>query len=262
VRVILKPSFVNRDWIFLSRCLINNWKTGPGQRQIAFAFKEIICLALAWHLKFYPGKNKRGLFNQFLFEESLPRRPNIHPKIFNLFRQTAGFDPLPSPGHIFYYIYAVLFSTIYRETYVEHLRIDFPRVPFTSDYDLFNEVARLGQRLVEIHLMKSPELECTFSKFPVSGDSQVKTPLFKPITERDGRVYINDTQYFSNIPLELWEFEVCGYKVLYKWLLDRKKRKLTPVDIRHYIKICRAIQLTIQYREKIDGFYDQLEKNL
>jgi hypothetical protein len=29
----------------------------------------------------------------------------------------------------------------------------------------------------------------------------------------------------------LWEFEVCGYQVLTKWLSDRKKRVLTPVDI-------------------------------
>jgi hypothetical protein len=215
------------------------------------------------YIYLYPGKNKRGLFSHLLIEESMPRKPNIHPNIFNLFRQIAGFDPLPSPGQIFYYIYAVLFSTIYRETYVEHLRIDFPRVPFTSDYNLFNEVARLGQRLTSVHLMNSPELECTFSKFPISGDSQVKTPLFKPSTGgKDGRVYINDLQYFSNIPSEVWEYEICGYQVMDKWLKPRKGKILSCKDMEYYIKIARCLQLTIQYQQEIDRLYPSIERSL
>jgi hypothetical protein len=49
---------------------------------------------------------------------------------------------------------------------------------------------------------------------------------------------------------------------LKKWLRDKKNRILTPGDIRHYIKICRALQLTVKYREEIDGLYSQLEKDL
>ena len=214
------------------------------------------------YIYLYPGKNKRGLFNHVLSEESMPRKPNIHPNIFNLLRQTAGFDPLPSPGQILYYIYAVLFSPIYRETYVEHLRIDFPRVPFTSDYDLFFELARLGRRLVEIHLMQSPGLEGTFSKFPVSGDNLVKTPLFKPSTGEDGRVYINDGQYFSHISPDIWEYEICGYQVMNKWLHTHRGKRLSCKDIEHYIKIARCLQLTIQYQQEIDRLYPSIEKSL
>lgn len=214
------------------------------------------------YIYLYPGKNKRGLFNHVLPEESIPRKPNIHPNIFNLLRQIAGFDPLPSPGHIFYFIYAVLFSTIYRETYMEHLRIDFPRVPFTSDYDLFFELSRLGRRLSEIHLMKSYELEGTFSKFPLSGDNLVKPPLFKPSTGKDGRVYINDCQYFSHIPPDIWEYKICGYQVMDKWLNTRKGKRLSCKDIEHYIKIARCLQLTVQYQQEIDRLYPSIEKSL
>jgi hypothetical protein len=214
------------------------------------------------HIYLFPGKNKRGLFNQVLTKESMPSQPNIHPDIFNLFRQIAGFDPLPAPGQIFYYIYAVLFSTIYRETYAEYLRIDFPRVPFTSDYDLFNQVARLGRQLAAIHLMKSPELEHTFSKFPVSGDNLVKCPLFKPSTGEDGRVYINDLQYFSHISPELWGYETCGYQVMDKWLKLRKGKILNCKDMEYYIKIARCLQLTIQYQQEIDRLYPSIEKSL
>ena len=72
----------------------------------------------------------------------------------------------------------------------------------------------------------------------------------------------DESQYFSNISRELWEFEVCGYQVLKKWLSDRKKQLLTPGDIHHYMKICRALQLTVSYRKEIDVLYAQLEKSL
>ncbi|UCH94598.1 MAG: hypothetical protein JSV88_30625, partial [Candidatus Aminicenantes bacterium] len=102
----------------------------------------------------------------------------------------------------------------------------------------------------------------TFSKFAVIGENLVEYPHFKPADRGDGRVYINETQYFSNIAKELWEFEVCGYQVLKKWLQVRRKRILTPGEILHYIKICRALELTVKYGEKIDGLYSQLEKTL
>jgi len=214
------------------------------------------------YIYLYPGKNKRGLFTQVLSQESMPNQPNIHPDIFNLFRQIAGFDPLPSPEQIFYYIYAVLFSTIYRETYAEHLRIDFPRVPFTSDYDLFSQVGQLGRQLAAIHLMKSPELGYTFSKFPVSGDNLVKCPLFKPSLGEDGRVYINDLQYFSHISSEVWGYEICGYQVMDKWLKFRKGKILNYKDMEYYIKIARCLQLTLQYQQEIDRLYPAIEKSL
>ena len=164
-----------------------------------------------------------------------------------------------TPEEIFYYIYAVLYSTIYREKYVEFLRIDFPRIPFTKNYDLFSELAKMGQQLAEIHLMKSRELNQTFSRFEIKGDNLVKKVKYN---ETEKRVYINDTQYFSNIDEELWEYHVGGYQVLDKWLKDRKKRKLALEDIRHYIRVTRALQLTIQYQEQIDEIYPGVEENL
>jgi predicted helicase len=239
---------------FVSGTIIESRIT-TNQKGIAYIFPLYIYL--------YKGKAKIRLFNYLHNEEFISSHPNIHPTIFNLLRQKAGFDPLPSPGQIFYYIYAILHSGIYREKYRDHLKIDFPRIPFCSDFDLFLKLSGIGDRLASVHLMKSPELLRTFSKYEVIGSDLVDRALFDPAQGGgDGRVYINETQYFSNISRKLWEYEVCGYQVLKKWLLDRKKKLLTPGDIHHYIKICRAIQLTIQYQEKIDVLYDQLEKSI
>jgi hypothetical protein len=40
-----------------------------------------------------------------------------------------------------------------------------------------------------------------------------------------------------------------------KNLKDRRGRKLSLDEINHYMKVAKAIQLTIELQEKIDGVY-------
>jgi predicted helicase len=238
---------------FVTDTIINGRIT-TSQKGIAYIFP-------LYKYLFPGGKIKKFDFSHVYQGTSLPRACNIDPGVFKRFHDF-GIDKLPSAEQIFYYIYAILHSGIYRERYRDHLKIDFPRIPFTSDIELFKRLSILGEGLAAVHLMKSPELVRTFSKYEVMGSDLVEKTLFKHTSVGDGRVYINETQYFSNISRELWEFEVCGYQVLTKWLSDRKKRVLTPGYIYHYIKICRALQLTIKYREEIDVLYTRLEETL
>jgi hypothetical protein len=54
---------------------------------------------------------------------------------------------------------------------------------------------------------------------------------------RKERVYINKDQYFEGVRPEVWEFHIGGYQVCEKWLKDRRGRKLSFDDIRHYQKV-------------------------
>ena len=67
-----------------------------------------------------------------------------------------------------------------------------------------------------------------------------------------GRVYINKTQYFEDVPPEVWSFHVGGYQVCQKWLKDRKDRRLTYDDLTHYQHIVSALNETIRLMSKID----------
>jgi predicted helicase len=96
---------------------------------------------------------------------------------------------------IFYYIYAVLYSNTYRTKYAEFLKIDFPRIPFTSNYKLFIKLGKLGKQLADLHLLKSDELNKPISKFSGKGDNKVTQ---RPKYENE-KVYINSNQYFTNI---------------------------------------------------------------
>lgn len=107
--------------------------------------------------------------------------------------------------------------------------------------------------------MKSDQLNNTFSRFEISGNNTVKKVEYK---EDEKHVSINGNQYFSNIKKEIWEYQIGGYQVMHKWLKDRKERVLTLEDIQLYIKIAKALQLTIEFQKKIDKLYLKVEKKL
>jgi predicted helicase len=157
------------------------------------------------------------------------------------------------PEDILHYIYAIFHSPTYRTRYAELLRIDFPRVPLTSDRKLFARLCELGAELVGLHLLENtPTPRATY---PIPGDNRVEKPHYKPLTaEAPGRVYVNGTQYFADVPHDVWEFHVGGYRVCEKWLKDRKGRTLTYDDIETYRKITEAIRQTIRLMSAIDAF--------
>ena len=180
--------------------------------------------------------------------------PNFTPKFLEDMKISMGKES--TPEEIFYYIYAVLYSSAYRKRYEEFLKIDFPRVPLLSDYDVFKELSNLGKELVDIHLLKAPALDDTEIGFPKSDSNNVEKVFYD---ERNQRVFINKEQYFEGVSKEVWEYRIGAYQVLDKYLKDRKKRKLSLAEIDHYMKVAKAIRLTIELQEKIDDVYKKLK---
>lgn len=163
-----------------------------------------------------------------------------------------------APIDILDYIYAVLHSPTYREKYKEFLKIDFPRIPYPEDKDTFWKLVKLGGEIRQIHLLESPTVEQYITQYPIAGDNLVSrkmsknSPGYVPNNETHGKVYINDEQYFDNVPLVAWEFYIGGYQPAQKWLKDRNGRKLEWEDIAHYQKIIVALCETDRIMKEID----------
>lgn len=218
--------------------------------------------------------------NEELFKDSLKRKPNIAFKLAFKLAQSInhtyiedetmlvdladGVEGVIHPLNILDYIYAVLHSPSYREKYKEFLKIDFPRVPYPTDADKFWKLVALGKELREIHLLESPKVEEYITGYPEDGDNIVGKPKFVPVTSSDpevtkgsyreeGNVYINETQYFSNVPEVAWNFYIGGYQPAQKWLKDRKDRELSYDDILHYQKIIVALTETDRVMKEIDS---------
>jgi len=204
-------------------------------------------------LYLYPDISENHLFGK--------KEPNINPDILTVLSET--YEHKPTLEAIFNYIYAVLYSDIYCTKYVDFLKADFPRIPFTKSYKLFNEMTHFGNRLVDLHLLKSSELDPPVARFQGKGEYNVKKVRY----EKE-RVYINNDQYFEGIKREVWKYQIGGYQVCDKWLKDRKEKKdaeekpLSLEDIKQYCKIITSLQKTIEIQKAIDDIYPEIEKEI
>ena len=179
----------------------------------------------------------------------IERTPNLSPTFLKTIKEKLG--KIPTPEEIFYYAYAIFHSPTYRTRYAEFLKIDFPRLPLTSNQKLFHELAIKGEELVNLHLMKSDKLNTLITTYQTIGDNQVSEVTYNSELQR---VYINKQSYFTDIPPHIWEFKIGGYQVLDKWLKDRKNanRKLSVEEINHYQKIVIALTDTLRLMQEID----------
>lgn len=201
-------------------------------------------------LYIYPENSNQISFNQ------TDRRPNLNPAIVELIAQKIALSFTPekkkdtntfAPIDLLDYIYAVLHSPTYRETYKEFLKIDFPRVPYPKDATTFWGLVALGGQLRQVHLLKSPAVVKNITQYPEDGDNVVRKVRYE-----NGRVYINDTQYFDNVPPLAWEFYIGGYQPAQKWLKDRKDRTLDFEDVAHYRRIIAALVETDRLMGEVD----------
>ena len=69
----------------------------------------------------------------------------------------------------------------------------------------------------------------------------------------DGRVWINPSQYFTDVPSEVWEYEIGAYQVCEKWLKDRRGEVLSHAEVRQYRAILVAVAETLRVMAEIDG---------
>ncbi len=182
------------------------------------------------------------------------RASNLKSDFVKKLAKTYGEEP--TPEQILFYCYGVMHSETYRHDYQEFLRIDFPRIPFTKDHKLFLEIADIGEKIGELHLLESPYLDEFDASYPIPGDHKVVKPDYK---EKEQRLYINEEQYFGEVPKEVWEYTVGSYQVLDKYLKYRKGRELSSGEITHLLKVITAIKRTLSLLPRADELFDRID---
>ena len=195
--------------------------------------------------------------NQITTDGQQPRTPNLNHDIVNQIATALSLTFIPekeetaetfAPIDLLDYIYAVLHSPAYRAKYKEFLKIDFPRVPYPKDQQTFWQLVALGSELRQLHLLESPTVDQRLTSYPVSGDN-----IVGKLNYHNGKVYINETQYFDGVPLLAWEFYIGGYQPAQKWLKDRKGMALSYDDVRHYQRIIVALAETARIMGEVDA---------
>ena len=142
----------------------------------------------------------------------------------------------PDEVSVFDYIYGVLHCPDYRETYAEFLKSDFPRIPWPATSDEFWDISEKGSQIREMHLMENSVDGKTPYQFLGLGNSVVGK-----INYNNGKVWINKTQFFTNVPEVSWDFYIGGYRPARKWLQYRKGYTLKFSDVQRYQQILKIL---------------------
>lgn len=192
-------------------------------------------------------KERGYVFPLYLYTDDSSKEtrvPNLNEEEWQKFNNAIGRTT--TPEELLAYIYAVLHSPRYRERYKEFLKIDFPRIPLPTSEADFNRLAQIGQQLIDLHLMTNTQGWKCSTTFPEEGSQQIDLLKWK-----DNKVWINEKQYFGNVPEAVWNFFIGGYQPAQKWLKDRKGRTMSFDDIKHYLHIVHALTETIKLMQKL-----------
>jgi len=213
------------------------------EKQIIFAKKSIkIYEELNTDLEFLNIQNQ-GL-------EELKSQKELKQKEVAKYNSLQNTNFVATAEQILGYIYATLYAKSYREKYVEYLKSEFPRIIFTTNLQIFKNLANLGNQLIEIHLQNKKVEDSEYAQignFKGDGNNIVSN-----INYADNKIYINQTQYFDNVSENVYNFYIGGYQIIDKYLKERKNLVILP-EILQIENIIKIIAKTINLMQIIDN---------
>ena len=212
----------------ITNCLIDKCYVSNRPSESTYAF-PLYKLPDGWNYtpaEIAAGKTRSGK----PIELELNMRPEILAKLSEAVGESVKGE------EVFDYVYGVLHDKEYREKYFEFLKIEYPRIPYPKDKAEYQRYVAIGERLRRLHLMDETLNLPLITTFDVAG-----TNLVEKVEYDNGKVWINDTQYFNNVPTSVWDHFVGAYQPARLWLQKRKGRTLDFDDVNWYLRVCHTI---------------------
>jgi predicted helicase len=163
-----------------------------------------------------------------------------------------------TPEQILGYIYAILYCPDYRKKYNVFLKIDYPKIPFISDYSTFIQLSNIGNDLIKAHLIENDFIESikdNYDMFDIKGEGKREITKIDFI---DNKVWINKNQYLENISDNIWNFKIGAFYPIQKYLKDRKGQILELENIDNLENQIIAISFTIEKINELENITKQL----
>ena len=162
------------------------------------------------------------------------REDAIKPEAVAHFRAAyAGHETEIDADSVFYYIYGILHSKDYRETYANNLQKELPRIPRVATFEEFKAFEEAGRKLAELHVnyeQVEPYAGCTVSGLEAGADAsdlRVTKLKYGKIAGKKGnaaldktKIVYNDRITISGIPLEVQDY-VVNKKSALDWVVER-----------------------------------------
>ena len=172
----------------------------------------------------------RGSYGGYAFPLH-DRRPghgpfNLKPELIAALEDAYGSEV--TPQDVFDVILCLLSATSYTTRFAEDLEDVFPHIPFPAARTVFDDAARIGAEIRAVE---------TFARAPgpafVNGRALAATaptgPL-GPVEHKDGGIILcgDGSGAVTDVPVEVWDFAVSGYRLLPRWLAAREGIEIGP----------------------------------
>lgn len=194
---------------------------------------------------------------------------NLHPQIVSAFQ--AVYEDCTDED-VVHYIYALLHSKKYMRTFVDFLSFDYPRIPYPSNRNVVRQLIEKGRALRCVHLFESDVCAQRSSMLrnkdgSVAYRSQLITQCrpkgatlskAKSQKEWNGRIWINEAQYFADVPQYVWDMFIGGYQPAQKWIKTRRRTAsksgiaLRESDVIQYSRVIAVLKETSRLMREID----------
>ncbi|MHA1619094.1 MAG: type ISP restriction/modification enzyme [Promethearchaeota archaeon] len=311
---------MDRWWVCYDEHLVTKGSSSYSLMQYMYPFQQNVAIILARSSRKASGEN--SVFLTSIIAEShcveggsgigdyiFPLRYNsIRPKninwnhplpaeennISNQFLSSLPANYCKSPKDVFSYIYAMLWTPLYRGKYQPLIKRDFPHIPFPERARFFQDYADLGKILIGLHGFFShnevspktsfpqnffPQINYGGIKFSQSFNLKpvVRIPMYKA---SEKRIYFDgknpDTSYWiGQISPEIWNFEIGGYAQIKQFLSHRKyilqppnstismkkyriSRALNSEELTYLLHMCSVIHQTLQLLPQLDKIFKKI----
>lgn len=157
-------------------------------------------------------------------EDKYVRKDGVSDFIIDRVRKQYGANNITKED-IFYYVYGILHSPDYRNTFANDLKKMLPRLPLVEDVRDFWAFSKAGRKLGDLHVNyeEVPPYENVKVSGTQHGKYEVTKMKFLAKDKKDTVIY-NDYIKLENIPAKAYEYVVNGKSAI-EWILERYQIK-------------------------------------
>lgn len=145
-------------------------------------------------------------------------RPNIPS---GLLGELAPFLGLLTPEQVFAYTAGLIAHPAYTDMFWDHLETPGPRVPLTTDRELFDQVVAVGERLIGLGTYGERG-----ARGPLSGVARLTKPVGPGMPEDFAYEASTETLHVGTgelhpVSADVWGFSVSGFEIVRSWIRGR-----------------------------------------
>ena len=179
---------------------------------------------LGYPLYYYEERTKQapGLFDQ-VGESEYMRHDGVSDFIY--VRAQRQYGKNVTKEDIFYYVYSILHSPDYRETFANDLKKMLPRLPLIEEPRNFWKFSKAGRALADLHINYEnvPPYEAVEVTGAEKGNFRVSKMRFPKKNQKDTIIY-NGHISLKNIPEKAYDYVVNGKSAI-EWIMERYQVK-------------------------------------